>query len=179
MRMNERGRREGGRGLIAPLGRLLLGEVRASRTKETDCMHVCSVSGMWVSKRGHVLLREDEKERKQKGRDTVPPRLRFACMYVCHELFRPSSISDTGIKVEFERKTLNELAVAWIRRMQAGAVIPTPLIVIMKDCWSRKGDNRMAAAVPHTLRKASASAQNNQPSGLAKKKKTFNTYEGW
>ena len=91
-------------------------------------------------------------------------------MYVCRELFRPSSISDTGIKVEFERKTLNELAVAWIRRMQAGAVIPTPLVVITKDCWSRKGDNRMAAAVPRTLRKASASAQNNQPSALAKKK---------
>ena len=70
-----------------------------------------------------------------------------------------------------------ELAVAWIRCMQAAAAIPTPLIARMKDCGSRKGGNRMAAAVPHTLRKAGASAQNNQ---LSTKKKhfIFNTYQG-
>jgi len=96
----------------------------------------------------------------------------------------PSSFPDVAIKVEFERKPLIELAVAWIRRMQAEAVIPTPLVAIKKkDYGSWKGDNRMAAAVPHTLRKADASAQNNQLSTLARKRKkkhfVFNTYQGW
>jgi len=82
-------------------------------------------------------------------------------------VFRPSSFPDTGIKVEFECKPSFELAVAWIRRMRVEAVIPMPLVVIRNGCWGRKGDDRMAAAVPHTLRKADASARNTQLSALA------------
>ena len=42
-----------------------------------------------------------------------------------------------------------------------------PLVVVTKDCSSRKGDDRRAAAVPHKLRKAVASVHNTHLSALA------------
>src|SRR5579863_5216209 len=120
MRMNERGG-----GLVALLGHLALGEVRASRTRDTDCMYVV----LWVC----GYRKEDTSFFARKGYSSAETSL---YLYGCHESSAPHRFPDTGIRVEFERKPLFELAVAWIHRMQVGAVIPMPMVAITKDCWS-------------------------------------------